>query len=703
MIGETIQKIGEFAGWVGLHTTSAEEFFVLLKDWLPDVIALDLLMPDMDGVEVIAELSNLGCTADLIITSGVEGKVLKAASLSAADRGLNIIGVLPKPFSPSTLRSLLKTSSENTQKKSQKETPVKSNPQPTVLDLSRAIEAGDISLVYQPKIFCKTGALAGFEALARWSFGGRLIPPDRFIPMAEENGLIDDLTKLVFNRALHWLAGLTSYKHATLEANLGRAQLSLNISALTLCNDSLFRWVVSLCDELELDHQRLVFELTESSAMKDAVTGIDTLTRLRMQGFNLSIDDFGTGFSSMVQLVRLPFSEIKIDKSFVINSRYSVESRTVAGSIIDLGQSLGLLTAAEGVEDQHTLDYLQLLGCDLAQGYYISRPLKGGDVLTWYFQREQEREAVRIDSLKHSALLGSEPEGQFDRITALARQLFDVPLSLITMVGADNVWIKSGPQDFKNDVPRPESFSNHTIATDQALVVPDASTDPRFREFELVKGPAHIRFYAGYPICLPNGAKAGALCLMDTQPREFSADQTQLLIALAAMAELELTDRNNPDFKVQGGVLSRSALCARASSTISLAKTLKQPVAIILFTLDQLYGINKIYGRSVGDDHIRTLVKAVLNVAPASDLIGRYRGAEILLIRINASESDLLNLVAEFRGSLQNLSEPLDVSVQAQACMAFLDTSRSDALDVAIEEALASITVTGPGLEGRHL
>lgn len=117
--------------------------------------------------------------------------------------------------------------------------------------------------------------------------------------------------------------------------------------------------------------------------MEDPVTSLALLTRLRMKGFQLSIDDFGTGYSSMLQLVRLPFSEIKVDKSFVTTMRQSRESRTVVKSIVDLGRSLGIKVAAEGVEDAEILEYLKQIGCDLAQGYFIGRPMPGGETEHW--------------------------------------------------------------------------------------------------------------------------------------------------------------------------------------------------------------------------------------------------------------------------------------------------------------------------------
>lgn len=701
MTGETIRRIGEFAGLESVHTASPAEFFKLVGEWAPDVIALDLLMPEMDGVEVMARLSELGCDANLIITSGVGSKVLNAAGLSANGHGLNTLGVLSKPFSPAKLRSLLARPRQHGE--AHRDVPRRAAvEQPTVTDLRRAIDTRAITVVYQPKIFCKTGTLAGFEALARWSFNGKPVPPDRFIPLAEENGLIDDLTRLIVEQALKWLATVSEDRDNSPSTGISEAHLSLNISARTLTNESLFRWVVSLCDELGIHRHRLIFELTESSAMGDTVAALDTLTRLRMQGFNLSIDDFGTGFSSMVQLVRLPFSEIKIDKSFVMDSGVSSESRAVTRSIVDLGRSLGLLSTAEGVEDQDTLDYLQTLGCDLAQGYFISRPMKDVDVPAWYCQREEAREAFRLDSVRDSTLVGSLPERRFDRITQLARRLFSVPSSLITFLDRETQWIKSGSIDSDSKMPRDETFCTHTIAVDDALIVRDALVDKRFSELDLVRGSERIRFYAGHPICLPNGAKIGALCLLDRVPRDMSGSELALLQRLASMVESELAVAGSPDDGISQDILSKGALRERAQTTLELAETVNEPIAVILFTLDQLGDINQKFGRAKGDRCLKAVAVAVNRIADPSDLIGRYRGGEIVVVRMNATVSAVQDLFRECQQALEELSATLSVPVHALLSMAFLEPGKPDALEAGIEEARASATGVGPSLEGKR-
>jgi EAL domain-containing protein (putative c-di-GMP-specific phosphodiesterase class I) len=141
--------------------------------------------------------------------------------------------------------------------------------------------------------------------------------------------------------------------------------------------------LATLCQRFQIAPERIVLELTESSAMVDPILSLDLMTRIRMKGFQLSIDDFGTGYSSMVQLVRLPFSEIKVDKSFVMLAKQTKESLNVIKSIVDLGHSLGLRVTAEGVDDPSTLSYINSLGCDLAQGYFIARPMWGDAVRSW--------------------------------------------------------------------------------------------------------------------------------------------------------------------------------------------------------------------------------------------------------------------------------------------------------------------------------
>ncbi len=401
LIGQTITAIAALAGLETRYTPHPEEFFRAVEEWRPTHIALDLVMPEMDGVQVIQRLALHGCEAAIIITSGVGARVLDAAGRLAAEHGLNIVGVVAKPFTPARLHQLLLSevpgpSSLGERGGAQTHTPAPAAT-PSVEELRGAILSGAIMPYFQPKVVCATGALAGFGVLARWRHPAKgLIPPARFIPLAEAFGLIDDLTLHVTDRALRWFAPLCTAGNGTGPGKRSVApgvgvQLAVNISARTLSNTALFDQIRDWCQQLGIAAERLSFELTESSAMDDPIASLDLLTRLRMQGFHLALDDFGTGFSSMLQLVRLPFSEIKIDKSFVMTAMQSQESRTVTRFIVDLGRSLGLRCTAEGVEDLHVLAYLQTIGCDLAQGYAIARPMPGDAAVRWMQQRASLR------------------------------------------------------------------------------------------------------------------------------------------------------------------------------------------------------------------------------------------------------------------------------------------------------------------------
>ena len=390
LIGRTMQAIAESAGFEARFTSAHAEFFGELDGWTPSHIALDLVMPEMDGVQVIAALAERGCAARIIITSGVGHRVLDAAGRSAAEHGLDIAGVLSKPFSPVALRNLLAgTASAQPAAPRPRPAPATVAPSrdPMAIDpaeLADAMQRGELFVAYQPKIACGDGGLAGFEALVRWRHAERgFIPPDRFVAVAEREGLIDQLTDYVLERSLAWFCGPGREPGGDSESTT----LSVNISARTLVDASFVDRALAMCASAGLPPSRLIFELTETSAMEDPVASLELLTRLRVKGFQLSIDDFGTGFSSMLQLARLPFSEIKVDKSFVMSAARSQESRVVIRSIVDLGRSLGLRSTAEGVEDESTLDYLREIGCDLAQGFHIGRPMEGPAVGGWIQQR----------------------------------------------------------------------------------------------------------------------------------------------------------------------------------------------------------------------------------------------------------------------------------------------------------------------------
>ncbi len=350
-------------------TEDPEEFLTLHRDWSPDFVVIDLVMPKMDGLDVLTHLARDRCTARVIISSGMGGRVMDAARRFADANGLVIAGVLGKPHTQDELRAVFERQSRPRIPDSAEAALAPTSWRATEFQVAfrAAVMGAEIAVAYQPKVDCKSGAIVGYEALARWTHPERgSIPPDEFVPLAERFGLVGLLTERVMADALRWFAG---GEHAE------GVRIAINISAGEFDEPTLDKRFVTACEEAGVAPGDVILEITETGAMADPARSLQLLTRLRLEGFHLSLDDFGTGYSSMLQLARLPFSELKVDRSFVTTAASSDESVIVVRSIIDLGHALGMHLTAEGVEDAWVLALLTDLGCDYAQGFYIARPM----------------------------------------------------------------------------------------------------------------------------------------------------------------------------------------------------------------------------------------------------------------------------------------------------------------------------------------
>jgi diguanylate cyclase len=231
-------------------------------------------------------------------------------------------------------------------------------------------------LHYQPKACLADGEVRSVEALIRWDHPDRgLIPPDEFIPVAQETGLIKPLTMYVINEAL---------RQCRVWQDAGvRLAIAVNLSARSLVDPDFPTQVAGLLDRWNVEPTLLELEITESAMLTDPARTREVLEQLDQMRVRISIDDFGTGYSSLAYLKRLPVSEIKIDRSFVMNMDDDEDDATIVRSTIELGRNLGLDVVAEGVESAATWHLLASLGCTAAQGYYLSRPVPGEDLLAW--------------------------------------------------------------------------------------------------------------------------------------------------------------------------------------------------------------------------------------------------------------------------------------------------------------------------------
>ena len=371
-VAETLAEMAAALGCEIAVTTSPKEMFVLMDEWRPSHIALDLVMPGMDGVEVLRDLARFKCKASIILTSGMGLKVLDTARNAGIRRGLTIGGILPKPFAFDSLRPLFSSSLADPAPRTSADR-ADDQIDYAVEDMIDAFHSNQFLLHYQPKIRLDDSSIVGFEALIRWEHPRHgMVYPARFIAQLEGSAMMYKVTCEMFDVGLRWLNLLGK------EAGVS---LSMNISAGIIEESDLVDRLYWSCLKHDISMQRVILEITESSAVQESAAALDALSRLRIKGFGLSIDDFGTGYSTMTQLSQLPFTELKIDRTFVATMQSSHESLSIVQSTIDLGHRLDMLTTAEGVEDESTMRALHELGCDLAQGYFFARPMPGPQAL----------------------------------------------------------------------------------------------------------------------------------------------------------------------------------------------------------------------------------------------------------------------------------------------------------------------------------
>ena len=246
-------------------------------------------------------------------------------------------------------------------------------------ELRSAIDNQQLLLYYQPKVDLTTNRAVGVEALLRWKHPQHgLIPPGEFIPVAEQSDLIHNLTYWVMDEAL-----LQCHVWRQMGYTLN---VAINLSPRNLHNPGFPIKVGGLLAKWAVPASGITLEITENAIMIDPERALKTLLRLNHMGVNLSIDDFGTGYSSLLYLKRLPVSQIKVDRSFVMDMTHDKDDAIIVQSTIDLGHNMNCQVVAEGVENKETLERLRRMGCDQIQGYYLSRPLPADEITAWFAQ-----------------------------------------------------------------------------------------------------------------------------------------------------------------------------------------------------------------------------------------------------------------------------------------------------------------------------
>ncbi len=362
-IVETICAIAVRAGFHTVSSGASSRLRELVESSKPDVVVLDLQMPEEDGVSALRYLADIQCAAKIFLITGMDERTIASAEQYGLRRGLSVVGTLQKPFDPDELLARFEKAHAAIR-------PL------TPADLEQAITNGELVVYYQPiirRFADNTWDVVAVEALLRWNHPVRgLLAPDSFVSMGEAHGLSRAMTDFVLSRGIEQLKGW--------EAQRIRVGLRVNVSATLISDIALPDRLERMLVEQSVDPSALALEITETGMLEQTPDAFDILTRLRIKNIGLAIDDFGIGYSSLTQLFRMPFNEMKIDRSLVGRIIESKEASIMVDALISLAHKLNLTVCAEGVEDRATLEQLGKFGTDFAQGYFISTPVPPAEI-----------------------------------------------------------------------------------------------------------------------------------------------------------------------------------------------------------------------------------------------------------------------------------------------------------------------------------
>ena len=365
----------EMLGWKADTAASVDEAVAKFSERPHDIVVIDLCLGEQDGMHLLRHLRRNRADPSVIFVSGMDDRIRAAAFRIASDLGLRVAGTLAKPIDPYSLHALLLANPTHVSPA------VRSNlGSPTSEELTQALLDNEIHTEYQPKTNLLTGEVVGVEALARWASPARgMILPEQFIAVAEQSDLINKLTYRVLRDSI---AACRAWREV--QPNWS---VAVNISPILLSDPPLLPEIDALLLENQLPPGALIVEVTESTLISNMPAATEVLTRLSIKGVRISMDDFGTGYSSFQSLLRMPFTELKIDKSFVGACQTDPEAWKIVRATLSLARELGMRVVAEGIETAAINDRLRDAGCDMGQGWHSGRPMRADAIAIRLNQR----------------------------------------------------------------------------------------------------------------------------------------------------------------------------------------------------------------------------------------------------------------------------------------------------------------------------
>ena len=338
-----------------------------------DIALIDLHTAGIDGMELIRHMAKIATDTAVIMSGAIDSSLEFSVSTLSSAYGINLLGFVQKSDGVEALEAAIKryVPQENSGKDAEPERLTFD-----IGDILMALANGEIVAYFQPKVDLVSGRVVGAEAFARWEHPQHgVLSPSHFIPVLERYNQLDQLTHHMIDQSAAACCRWHAAGHLiSVSINLGTAMLSDPHAT-----EVIFTQVAAY----ELDPSFVVFEITESAANKDVPECLENVVRLRMKGFELSVDDYGTGNASMQQLLRIPFSELKIDRSFVAGAADNETLATVLRSSLDLAAKLDKISVAVGIESRQDWDFLKKIGCAYGQGFYIAKPMPAATLPGW--------------------------------------------------------------------------------------------------------------------------------------------------------------------------------------------------------------------------------------------------------------------------------------------------------------------------------